>query len=66
MYTLHGDRLDAHCIDVELVLRVSPGDKLRIDDSVDDRLVCGDAFPQYCTSFVTLFFFGEHQRVVTA
>ena len=66
MYTLHGDRLDAHCIDVELVLRVSPSDELRVDGTVYDRLVCEDASPQYCTSFVTLFFLGEIQRVVTA
>ena len=66
MDTLHGDGLDAHCVDVELVFRVSPSDKLRFDGSIDDRLVSEDASPQHCTSFVALFFFGERQRIVTA
>ena len=42
---MHGDGLDAHYVDVELMFRVSPSDKLRVDDSIDDRLVGEDASP---------------------
>ena len=49
------------------MLRVDPGDDLRVDGSVDISLAGEDAFPQYCSSVVTLFFFfREGQRVVTA
>ena len=33
------DRLDANSIDVELVLRVDPGDDLRVNGTVDDGLL---------------------------
>ena len=66
MDALHGDGLDEHCVDAELVLKVSPGDEFRVNGSVDDRLMGEDASPQHCFSFVAFFFFGERQGIVTA
>ena len=59
MYVLHRYRLDAHCVDVVPGFRVGPGDDLRVNGPVDEGLVGEDTSPEYCSSIVAFFFFGE-------
>ena len=44
MDDLHGDGLDANCVNAELMLRVSPGNEFRVDGFVDNRLIGEIAF----------------------
>ena len=58
--------MDAHCVNVKFVLRVGPGDDLRVDGSVDNSLVGENASPQHCSSIIMFLFLWESQRIVTA
>ena len=51
--------MDAHCVDVVSWFRVGPGDDLRVDGSVDEGLVGEDTSPEYCSSVIAFFLFGE-------
>ena len=46
MDALHGDGLDAQCVNAELMLRVGPGGEFRVDGFVDNRFMGEDASPQ--------------------
>ena len=50
---LHGDGLDAHHVNAELVLRVGPGDEFRVNGSVDNRLMGENASLQHYSFVIT-------------
>ena len=62
---MDGDGLDAHSVDVELVLRVHPGYGLRVDGAIDDGLMGDNASPQSCTVIITFVFLREDQMIIT-
>ena len=59
MYVMHRYRLDAHSVDVEAGVGVSPGDDLRVDGPLDEGLVGEETSLEYCSSVVAFFFFEE-------
>jgi len=51
--------LNADSIGVDPGVGVGPGDYLQVDYSMDKCLSGEDASPEYCSSLVTFFFYGE-------